>query len=57
MIMDIIAIIIAIFSAIFTGIIAKLSFKEQKLRLRPRVYVDKIGTVISTDRLTFVLHI
>ena len=57
MALDIIAIIIAIFAVIFTGIMATLSFKEQKLRLRPRVYIDRIDTVVSLDRLTFIVNI
>ena len=40
--MAIAALIISICSVIFAGIVAMLSFKEQKLRLRPYVFVSGI---------------
>lgn len=49
MALDILALIISCIAALFAGTVAKLGFKEQKLRLRPYIYVDRINTNISTS--------
>jgi len=51
--MAIAALIIALFAAAFTGYHVYLAFKEQKHRLRPYVYVDRVDTDISDEALTF----
>jgi hypothetical protein len=51
MVLGIIAIIIAVFSAGFTGWMALMSFREQKVRLRPHVYIDRIDTSDKNDIL------
>ena len=48
MVLGILALVISILAAAFSGIIAKLGLKEQKLRLRPYIYVDSINEDIST---------
>jgi len=47
MIWNVIAITIAILSVVITGFIAKLAFKEQKLRLRPWVYVGTTNSKVT----------
>lgn len=50
--MAIAALVIALLAAAFTGYHVYLAFKEQKLRLRPQVYVDEIDTDISAAVIT-----
>jgi len=47
--MDIAAFIISLFAVAFAGIMAKMAWKEQKLRLRPYLYIDTIDTRISNE--------
>jgi hypothetical protein len=49
--LDIIAIVIAAMSAVFTGVMAYLLAKEQKYRLRPFVYVDRIDQNVSGGKV------
>jgi len=51
--MDIAAFIISIIAAIFAGVVALIAFREQKLRLRPHIYIDKINVVSSESELLF----
>ena len=55
--MAIAAFIVSICAALFTGFIVLLSYREQRHRLRPQVYIDKIDTHISSDNLTFRIAI
>jgi len=47
--MAITALIIALLAAAFTGYHVYLAFREQKLRLRPYIFVDNINTDINTS--------
>ncbi len=53
MIVGWIAIGIALLSVLFTGVMAKLAFKEQKLRLRPHVYIEKQNVKVTDKALVF----
>ncbi len=51
--MAIAALLISILAALFAGVMALLAFREQRLRLRPQVYIDRIKTNVSSNLLTF----
>ena len=55
--MAIAALIIALVAAAFTGYHVYLAFKEQRLRLRPYVYVDSINQDISTVTNTIKMEL
>lgn len=55
MTLEVIAIIISLASAGFTGTLALFTRREQKLRLRPHVYVDKIDTVVAEEGIIWRL--
>lgn len=57
MVLGAIAIVIALLSAGFTGWMAVMNFREQKVRLRPHVYIDKIDTSDKNGVLEGVTHI
>jgi hypothetical protein len=57
MILGVIAIVIAVLSAGFTGWMAIMNYNEQKVRLRPQVYIDRIDTNIKSDTIFFKSHI
>jgi len=55
--MAIAALIIALFAAAFTGYHVWLAFREQRLRLRPYVYVDSINEDISAVTNTIKMEL
>ena len=55
--MNIAALIISILAAIFAGMVAFSSFREQRLRLRAQVYIDKIETSVTKESLSFRMAI
>ncbi len=57
MVLNITAIIISVLAATFTGILALLAFREQKFRLRPYIYIDRIDTHASAESIVWRLAI
>lgn len=57
MIIDIMALIIAVGAAMFSGLMYRLASKEQKARLRPHLFIDKVTTTIDTNKMMIDLAI
>jgi hypothetical protein len=53
MAIDIIALVVSIVAALFAGTVAYLSIREQRMRLRPYVYVDSINNIFAQGSLSF----
>ena len=55
--MDIVALIISICAAAFAGVVACIAFREQRLRLRPYVYIGKANAAITDKALVINIGI
>jgi len=57
MALGITAIVVSVLAAAFTGIMAVLASREQRFRLRPYVYIDRIDTHASSESIVWRLAI
>ncbi len=57
MTLAVIAIIISVVAVVFSGLLAILAFREQRLRLRPYVHIDRIDTNVTNESIIWRLGI